>query len=108
MPSWGMLDEQRQGRMAKVIATESEKTKRARKKLLKRHAELDKQVTKQALERKMLEIHQWIARHASHRVVLRSKTISLFDRNTNSAKVSGRIEKIAQQISMRFEGQSDE
>jgi hypothetical protein len=91
--------------MTKQLAGESEKTIRARKKLLKRHEELDKQVTKQALERKMLEIHQWIARHASNRVVLRSKTISLFDRNTNSAKVSGRIERIAMQISQRFEGE---
>lgn len=80
------------------IAEESEKTKKARAKLKKRLLELERKVTKQALENKNLEIHRWIARHASQRVALRSKTISLFDGNKNPAEISSRIAKVATQL----------
>ena len=81
--------------MKKNLASESEKTLRARHKLKKKLAAIDLRVTPQAIERKTMEIHRWIARHAPQRVVLRTKTISLFDENKNTAQVSQRIAKLA-------------
>jgi len=80
------------------IVEESQKTKKAREKLRKRLADLEQKVTPQALREKTIEIQRWIARHAEHRVVLKNKTISLFDTNQNAAKLSQRIAKIADQL----------
>jgi hypothetical protein len=82
----------------KVIAEESAKTRRAREKLKKQLDALEKKITPQALEKKSIEIHRWIARHAPQRVVLRTKTISLFDENQNTAKLSHRVSSLAEQI----------
>ena len=87
----------------KKIAEESDKTKKAREKLKKRLLELDRKVTIQALERKNMEIHRWIARHAPQLAVLRTKTISLFDENKNTAEVSSRIVKVAMQLKGEIE-----
>lgn len=84
--------------MKKCLAEESEKTKRAREKLRRRLDTIERKVTPQALERKSIEIHRWIARHAPHRIVLRTKAISLFDENKNTAETSGRIAKLATNI----------
>lgn len=89
--------------LEKKIAEESEKTKKAREKLRKRLLELEKKVTIQALERKNIEIHTWIARHAPQRIVLRSKNISLFDENKNTAEISSRISKVALQLKRDIE-----
>lgn len=89
--------------LEKKIAEESEKTKKAREKLRKRLLELEKKVTTQALERKNMEIHRWIARHAPQRIVLRSKNISLFDENKNTAEISQRISKVALQLKRDIE-----
>ncbi len=82
----------------RALAEESPKTKKAREKLKKRTQELDIHFTPQALREKSLEIHRWIARHAHQRVVLRSKSIALFDENQNTAQLSERIAKIAEQL----------
>jgi BMFP domain-containing protein YqiC len=82
----------------KTVAEESVKTRKAREKLRKKLEALERKVTPQALEKKTIEIHRWIARHAAHRVVLRSKTISLFDENQNTAKISKKISGLADQI----------
>jgi len=82
----------------KTIAEESAKTRRAREKLKKQLDAVEKKITPQALQKKSIEIHRWIARHAPHRVVLRTKTISLFDENQNTAKLSHRVANIADQI----------
>ncbi len=87
----------------KPLADESEKTKKAREKLKKRLSELERKVTVQALERKNMEIHRWIARHAPQRVVLRTKNISLFDENKNTAEVSTKISRVAIQLSTELE-----
>lgn len=85
-----------QGRLIeKKLADESDKTKKAREKLKRRLMDLEKKVTQQALERKTMEIHRWIARHAPQRVVLRLKTISLFDGNKNTAEISQKIANVA-------------
>ncbi len=82
----------------KESAQESLKTRKAREKLKRQLESIDKKITPQALEKKTIEIHRWIARHASQRVVLRSKAISLFDENQNAAKLSQRIAALAEQI----------
>jgi hypothetical protein len=71
---------------------------KAREKLKKRMEALEKKMTTQALEKKSLEIHRWIAKNSSERVVLYSKNISLFDENQNTAKVSQRVSTVAEKI----------
>lgn len=86
----------------KPFAEESAKTRKAREKLKKKLEALEKKITPQALEKKTIEIHRWIARHASQRAVLRSKTISLFDENQNTAELSRKVVEIAEQIKKEF------
>jgi hypothetical protein len=82
----------------KQIAEESPKTRKAREKLKKQLEANDKKITPQALEKKSIEIHRWIARHAQNRVILKSKSISLFDENQNTADVSHRVSHFVDQI----------
>lgn len=81
-----------------LFAEESLKTRKAREKLRRRLEKLDAQITPQALKQKSVEIHRWITRHADHRIALKEKSISLFDENQNTAKLSQRIAKIAEQL----------
>jgi hypothetical protein len=82
----------------KMAAEESAKTRKAREKLKKQIDLFEKKITPQALEKKSIEIHRWIARHAHDRVVLKEKEISLFDENQNAAKLSDRLSSIVQQL----------
>lgn len=82
----------------KNIAEESFKTKKAREKLQKRLEMMDAKITKEALEKKSIEIHRWISRHADRRIALKEKTISLFDENQNTASVSFKISKLAEKL----------
>ncbi len=82
----------------KQIAEESQKTRKAREKLKKQLDACDRKITPQALEKKSIEIHRWIARHAQNRVILKSKSISLFDENQNTADVSHRVSSFVDQI----------
>lgn len=82
----------------KQIAEESLKTKKAREKLMKRLKDLDAKITKDALEKKSIEIHRWISRHADKRISLREKSISLFDENENAAEISQKILKVAEKL----------
>ena len=82
----------------KLIALESEKTKKARLKLRKKLEKLEKQITQDALKKKVQEIHHWIARHAQHRIVLRDKNISLFDENQNAAGSSIKVKSVLEEI----------
>lgn len=75
----------------KEIAEESLKTKKVREKLKKHLESFDQKVTAPALKKKLIEIHRWIERHASQRVVLKEKSISLFDENRNAAEFSQRV-----------------
>jgi len=80
--------------MLKDVVIESDKTKKARAKLKKKLEQIESKVTKDALERKTVEIHRWIARHASFRAVLKTKEIALFDENKNTALLSPKISRI--------------
>jgi len=82
----------------KQIVEESLKTKKAREKLIKRLKDQEMQITKEALEKKSLEIHRWISRNADRRITLRDKAISLFDENQNAAEISQKILKIAEKL----------
>lgn len=84
--------------MLGVIAEESHKTKKARKKLKERLDEIEKKVTPEALEEKSQEVQRRIARHASDRLPVQ-KDISLFDKNQNAAPPSKAVEKIAEELS---------
>ena len=81
--------------MEKGIARESLKTKKARAKLQQKLDRIDQKMTKEALDKKSIEIHRWISRHAPNRVVLKTKTISLFDENNNTAQISQKISTLA-------------
>jgi hypothetical protein len=85
--------------LLKIIAEESEKTKKAREKLKQKIDRTDKKITEKALQDKAQEIASWIERHASDRLSV-EKDISLFDQNRNSAKMSRSIEKLAEELSI--------
>ncbi len=80
----------------KKLADESEKTRKAREKLKRRLQEFERKITPQAIEKKAVEIHRWIERLASSRIILKSKAITLFDENKNTADASQRVSKIAE------------
>lgn len=82
----------------KQLADESPKTRKAREKLKKQLEAFDRKITPQALQKKSIEIHRWIERHAHHRVVLKSKSICLFDENQNTADLSQRVTLLAEQL----------
>ena len=84
--------------MKKKLAEETDRTIKARNKLQKRLGALDKQVTEKALEKKTDEIHRWISKHSTDRVVLKKKSISLFDSNKNAAEMSSKLQKMAESI----------
>lgn len=79
----------------KNLAEESAKTRRAREKLKKQLENVERKMTPQALEKKTIEIHQWIARHTQSRVVIKNK-FSLFDENQNTARLSTRVSSLAE------------
>lgn len=81
-----------------VLVEESNKTKKIRAKLLKKHECIEKQITTDALKEKSKEIHSWISRHAHSRIVLKDKEIHLFDENKNTAEESKKVLKVAQKI----------
>lgn len=83
--------------MMGLIVEESQKTKKARKKLRERMDNLEKKVTPQALKRKSEEITRWIERHSADRIPVQ-KDIPLFDKNANPAKPSRGIEKMAEEL----------
>ena len=82
----------------KEIAEESLKTKKVREKLKKHLESFDQKVTAPALKKKLIEIHRWIERHASQRVVLKEKSISLFDENRNAAEFSQRVSILVEKL----------
>ena len=92
----------------KMIAEESPKTRKAREKLKKQLDAFEKKITPQALEKKAIEIQRWIARHASNRIPLKTKSISLFDENQNAADLSQRVSQLADQIQKEFHVNSKE
>ena len=81
-----------------IMADESDKTKRARRKLEKKLQQIDSDVSQKALDRTSKEIHRWIERQSGERVTLKNKSISLFDENRNSADLSRKVANLAQQI----------
>ena len=84
----------------KELAKESYKTKKARDKLKERFRVMDEKITKDALERKSIEIHRWISKYADQRITLKDKDISLFDENQNAAAVSQKISKLVDRFKL--------
>ncbi|MGH2613371.1 MAG: hypothetical protein ACRDFB_10045 [Rhabdochlamydiaceae bacterium] len=94
-----MATSPRKSFLLKIIAEESEKTKKAREKLKQKLDQTDKKLTEQALKDTSQEIAGWIDRHSSDRISV-EKDISLFDQNRNSAKMSRTIEKLAEELAI--------
>lgn len=88
---------------SRQFAQESEKTKKLRKKLREQLRSLDEKVTQQALDRKLHEIHHWISRHAVNRIPLKNKSISLFDENQNTAKVSQKVVNFVKKLDLQLQ-----
>ena len=82
----------------KQLADESVKTQKAREKLKRQLEVFDKKITPQALKRKTIEIHRWIEHYAQQRVVLKAKSICLFDENQNAASLSQRVSDLAEKL----------
>jgi hypothetical protein len=95
-------------KLAKSVAGESSKTQRAREKLRKQLEAEQQKITAKALEKKSDEIHRWIARYAHQRVPLKSKAISLFDGNQNTAGLSQRILRLAQNLQVSSKESKEE
>jgi hypothetical protein len=89
----------RKSLLMKIIAEESEKTKKAREKIKQKLDKTDKEITEKALQDSSQEIAGWIERHSSDRLSV-EKDISLFDQNRNSAKMSRNIEKLAEELAI--------
>ncbi len=87
--------------MEKIIAPESSKTLKARKKLQEQWAKQDSLITASALAQTIEKIHEWISLNSMDRVTLKKKEIRLFDQNQNAATLSSRVQKLAKEISAR-------
>lgn len=83
----------------KFIAPESSKTKRAREKLIKQWETEKVQITPKALKSTVDKIHKWIADNAQHRIPIKEKSIQLFNQNQDAAKVSKKVQLIAETLS---------
>ncbi len=72
-------------------AKESHQVEKARKKLAKKIAKEDQEVTTEALAKMSHIIERQLFRHASERIDLKSKEIQLFDQNRHPAAVKSRF-----------------
>jgi hypothetical protein len=72
-------------------AKESYHIVKAREKLKHQMEVKDQLLTQQALDRIRKSMHNWIARHASDRISLKSKEIKLFDENEHPAKIENKF-----------------
>lgn len=89
--------------MKKRTAKESEKIKKAKKKLLKNFAKIDSLVTREKLAGKIKEINFRICRNVLDRKVLKNKkSFSLFDENENSENFSKRVFRVWKKIEKNF------
>src|SRR3989344_4741606 len=81
------------------IAPESEKTKRARRKLLENWEKEKLHITPKAISETIEKMHKWIADNAKHRVPIKEK-IALFNQNQNAAGVSRKVQQIAMRLKL--------
>ncbi|MCF7852314.1 MAG: hypothetical protein K9M07_03620 [Simkaniaceae bacterium] len=92
-----------------VIAKESAKTLRDRRKLIARFEEIDKQVTDEGLRHAAMRIRERINRLAPLRVPL-GNSFEMFDGNQHPKELSERVKKFASgiRLMMPIEDGSDE
>lgn len=98
--------------MTKKKAPESRRVKRARHKLEKQISDESKRITPQALEKVLKTINHWISRHAKERLDLKSKRLTLFDENKDSAPPTSRLvfelqKRLAKELSEEAEKAED-
>lgn len=82
----------------KIVAEESDQTKRAREKVRRLIDGQKKGITKEALLQKIADIQRHIAKNASSRVELPKERVSLFDQNVPFEQSADSVEKIVQKI----------
>jgi membrane carboxypeptidase/penicillin-binding protein len=82
----------------KLIAPESEKTRKVREKLMKAWEEEKKQITPSAIKSTIDKIHQWIADNAKDRVLIREKRLRLFDEKENAVEISKKVKIFAEKL----------
>jgi predicted DNA-binding helix-hairpin-helix protein len=82
----------------RVVAEESERTKKAREKIQGQMERISARITPESLQKKSAEIQDWIARHSNIRETLKDKSITLFAENQNSASYSSRIDQIRKEL----------
>jgi hypothetical protein len=80
------------------IAPESQKTKRAREKLVKQWNEEKELINPKALEKTVEKIHQWIADNAKYRIPIKEKSIKLFNQNKEAARISKKVQVFAERL----------
>ncbi len=81
-----------------AVAPESQKTRRARLKLEQQFAQEKEFFTPEALGKTVRAIHDWIADNAPERVRVQKEGIHLFNRNQDAAKLSKKVETLAQRL----------
>ncbi len=90
----------------KVFATESEKTKKARDKLLKIFREQEKQITPEALQLKKNEMNLWLAKYASTRIsvpdTMAKPSASLIKRVTGVKQQSEKEKQVFEKVFKSF------
>lgn len=82
----------------KTIASESKKIQKTREKLKKKWESQQEKITPEALKETVEKIHKWIADQANLRAMIPGKQVRLFNQNQNSAKLSKKVETIAEKL----------
>ncbi|MBI3508354.1 MAG: hypothetical protein HY069_01780 [Chlamydiia bacterium] len=85
-------------RRKNIIAPESNKTRKARDKLLRQWKQQERLITPQALSETIDKIKNWIAANAPHRAKIERTSLRLFDHNENPAPTSRTIQQKVQQL----------
>ncbi len=84
----------------KSFPDESEKTRRARKKIAKRFREYDSSMNLEELEKAGQRIKQRIQRKTKDRVAVAKEGFALFDNNENSVEMSTATKKFQRGLSL--------
>lgn len=89
--------------MSEMKVKESAQVKKARKKLKHQLSEEHKHFTHRALNGMGKSIENWIIRHSDERIILKDKSIALFDENEHSEKnksayVTNLLKKVRQNL----------
>lgn len=98
-----MFTEKKQERLkSNTYAPIEPRTQKILNKLKKRLDQLDEQITKEGLEKSREKIQNWIHRHTTERVNLKTSSFSIFSEGRNAAKMSRRVENFRKHLKNDF------